>query len=274
MELKTEVKFKNGVNSPEESYWLGFLVGDGTIYENRYRLKLSLGRKDKKHVERFAMFLGHSKNRVCLYGSMAEFRVDNKQLLNNLYNLGLCANKVHKTHRGLIPKKYKRDFIRGLFDADGTIHFRKNKKIKTPDFHIYGTKDLLEGVGDIFLKDMKLQRCISTSKGQPRVLEYGGRWIVEKIGHYLFDKATICLERKYRMFQNIFEYNKNHERQWKKFSRKVIYEIRDLYKRGSITQLKIAGKFKISQPFVSRIINNKRYKDYIQRLKYQQPINF
>lgn len=260
MQLKTKIKFENGINSPGKSYWFGFLVGDGTIYEDRYRLKLSLGRKDKKHVEKFAVFLGYPKNRVHLYGSMAQFSVDNKQLLMNLYNLGLCANKVHKTHRGLIPKKYKRDFIRGLFDADGTIHFRKNKKFKTPDFHIYGTRDLLEGVRDIFLENIGIWGCISTSKGQPSAFQHGGRWIVEKIGHYLFDGAEIYLERKYRMFKSLFEYNKNHNRQWKRFSKKVIYKIRDLYKKDGITQLKIAEKFKISQPFVSRIVNNKRYK--------------
>lgn len=263
MQLKSKAKFENGIDSPEESYWFGFLVGDGTIYEDRYRLKLSLGKKDKKHVEKFAIFLGYPKNRVHLYISMAEFRVDNKQLLNNLYNLGLCANKVHKTHRGLIPKKYKRDFIRGLFDADGTIHFRKNKKFKTPDFHICGTRDLLEGVRDVFLENIGVMGCISTSKEQPSVFECGGRWIVEKIGHYLFDKAEVYLERKYRIFKNIFEYNKNHDRQWKKLSKEVIYKIRDLYKRKKITQLEIAEKFNISQPFVSRIVNNKRYKDCI-----------
>jgi len=263
MQLKSKMKFENGVNSSEESYWFGFLVGDGTIYENRYRLKLSLGRKDKKHVEKFATFLGYSKNRVHLYGSMSEFRIDNKQLLNNLYNLGLCANKTHKTHKGLIPKKYKRDFIRGLFDADGTIYLRKNKKFKTPDFHICGTGDLLEGVRDVFLEDIGVRGCISTSKGQPSVFECGGRYIVEKVGHYLFDKAKIYLERKYRIFQHIFEYNKNHGRQWKRYSKEVIYKIRDLYKKDGITQLKIAEKFNISQSFVSRIVNNKRYKDYI-----------
>ena len=265
MPLNNKIKFNKGINSPQESYWFGFLVGDGTIYEDRYRLKLTLQKKDKKHIEKFIKFLGYSKKKIYSYPNrpLCEVRIDNKQLLIDLYNLGLCANKTHKTHRGLIPKKYRRDFIRGLFDADGTIHLRKNKKFKTPDFHICGTKDLLEGVRDVFIENIGEEGCISTSKGQPSVLEYGGRWIVDKVGRYLFDGARIYLERKYRIFQNIFKYNKKYDRQWKRFSKGTIYKIRDLYKRGGLTQLKIAETFNISQPFVSRIVNNKRYKECI-----------
>lgn len=55
---KNKVRFEKGISSPEESYWLGFLVGDGIIYENRYRVRLSLQKKDRKHLEKFVKFLG------------------------------------------------------------------------------------------------------------------------------------------------------------------------------------------------------------------------
>jgi hypothetical protein len=273
------MRFNDGVNSPEESYWLGFLVGDGTIYENRYRVKLSLQKSDEKHLEKFVKFLNYGKNRIHLYGSMCEVSINNKELLINLYNLGLCQNKVHKTHKGLIPKRYQQDFIRGLFDADGTIHISlpKEGKTKTADFHIYGTYNLLEGVRDVFVKNIrdadKSTGCISTSIGQPSHLEYKGRWIVDKIGHYLLDGAKVYLERKYKIYQDLFQYNikynKEHIhqqrlqriRKYRRFDEKTIHEMKQLYRSNKIIQKEIAEKFNISQSFVSRVLNNKRYQN-------------
>lgn len=275
------MRFNSGVNSPEESYWLGFLVGDGTIYENRYRVKLALQKKDKNHIEKFINFLGYNKKKIYFYPykPLCKVRIDNKELLINLYNLGLCQNKVHKTHKGLIPKRYQRDFIRGLFDADGTIHISlpKEGKTKTADFHIHGTYNLLEGVRDIFVKNIKgvdkSTGCISTSVGQPSLLEYKGRWIVDEIGHYLLGGAKVYLERKYKIFQDLFQYNIKYNkeyihqqrlqriRKYRRFDEKTIHELKQLYRSDKIIQKEIAGKFNISQSFVSRILNNKRYQN-------------
>ena len=268
MLLGNEIRFSKGINSPEESYWFGFLVGDGAIYENRYRLKLALQKGDKKHLEKFAKFLSYSTDRIHLYGSMCQFQIDNKQLLTNLYKLGLCQNKIHKTHKRLIPKRYKKDFARGLFDADGTIHLivPKNRKTKSAEFHIAGTKSLLEGIREVLVKNIKSidenRGCIFTSPGQPSRLQYKGRWIIDKIGHYLFDKAEIYLERKYKIFQNLFKYNKKHPRQKSKFEKNIICKIKRLYKITDMTQIEIADKFDVTQSFISRIINNKRYQKY------------
>lgn len=255
------MRFSKGISSAEEAYWFGFLVGDGCIYENRYRLKLSLQKKDSGHLIKFAKFLGYGEDRIHFYGSMAEFRVDNKELLTRLYKLGLCQNKVHKTHKGLIPKKFKRDFVRGLFDADGTIHLRHQKNYLTANFHICGTYDLLSGIESELVKKIRKNNgtvgCICIN--QPSTLEVNGRWLIEKVGHYLYDGTETFLERKHKIFQTIFAYNKKHSRQWNRFARKDIKKIKKLYDRGSITQEKIARIFGISQTFVSRIINGKRY---------------
>lgn len=263
-------RFQKGVNSSEESYWLGFLVGDGTIYENRYRVKLALQKKDKNHIEKFIKFLGYNKKKIYLYPykPLCEVRIDNKRLLINLYKLGLQQNKVHRTHKGLIPPKYQRDFIRGLFDADGTIclSLPKNSKTISADFHIYGTRNLLEGIREVFIKDVddigRNTGCISTSIGHPSVLEYRGRWLVDKIGHYLFDGTSVYLGRKYKIFQKFFKYNKMHPRLHNMFDKDDIRRIRGLYKKEKMTQEKIAKKFNVTQPFISRIINNKRYFRY------------
>lgn len=125
----------------------------------------------------------------------------------------------------------------------------------------------MEGIREIFIKNIKdinkNTGCISTPIGQlTSCLEYKGRWLVDKIGHYLFDEAEVYLERKYKKFQKFFEYNKTHPRKWRWFSKVIVCKIKHLYKTDELTQEEIAQKFNISQPFVSRIINNKRYQQY------------
>jgi intein/homing endonuclease len=254
-----EMRFSGGIKSPEEAYWFGFLVGDGCVYENRYRLKLSLQKKDLEHIDKFAKFLGYGKDRIHLYGSMAEFRVDNKRLLNSLYALGLCQNKVYKTHKGLIPNDFSRDFIRGLFDADGTVHLRSEGNHLTADFHIYGNYDLLGGVRDFLLRGIESTNSGYVSRGKPSTLGFRGRWLVEKIGRYLYDGTEVCLGRKRQIFQKLFEYNKNNIRKWSRFEGQDLTKIKNFYRKEGLSQKEIAKIFDVSQPLISRILNNKRY---------------
>lgn len=41
----------------ETYYWIGFIMADGNIINNRLRLRLSC--KDKEHLEKFANFIGY-----------------------------------------------------------------------------------------------------------------------------------------------------------------------------------------------------------------------
>lgn len=45
--------------SPESFYWLGFLLADGHFSKNT-RIKISIGRKDRDHLEKLALFLNTS----------------------------------------------------------------------------------------------------------------------------------------------------------------------------------------------------------------------
>jgi|GEM_PF-6662346 len=254
-----EVPFNHGITSPEEAYWFGFLVGDGCIYEDRYRLKVALQKSDRDHLLKLAEFLGYDSMRVHIYGNLAEFKVDNKKLLISLYKLGLCQNKVHKTHKGLIPEKFSRDFIRGLFDADGTIHLRTNKNYLTADFHIYGTYNLLEGVKNNLIKNVNDGTSFGyLSKGSPSLMGFRGRWVVERIGQYLYPEFGPYLERKFQIFQSLFSYNKKNKRRYNQLDLKQIRKIKQLYKSG-LKQKEIAEGYSLSQSFISRIINNRRY---------------
>ena len=160
-------KFRD-IASKEEAYWFGFFVGDGTVgkYGGAYRLKVDLQKGDRDHLRKLSSFLGFNGSRIyCDDSNMCSFSIKNKEMVTNLISLGLIQNKVHKTHRGLIPMEYKRDFIRGLWDADGTVYV--SKIFKRFAIKVYGTKDLLEGVREVFVNDIdsiiEKTGCITSS---------------------------------------------------------------------------------------------------------------
>lgn len=111
---------------PEALYWLGFLVGDGNISENRIALGLSI--KDRSHIEKFARFLGCGADRIHDYFSRnnfgnnykSEFRVRSDSLVDQLKRLGLTENK--STKETVLPRlRSSLDLLRGLIDSDGSV---------------------------------------------------------------------------------------------------------------------------------------------------------
>lgn len=251
-------KFRD-ITSEEEAYWFGFIVGDGTIgkYSWGYRLKVALQKGDIGHLRKLSSFLGFNGSRIyCDGANLCAFSIKNKEIVTNLFNLGLVQNKVHKVHRGLIPMKYKRDFIRGLLDADGTVYV--SKIFRRFSLKIYGRNDLLEGIREVLIDEIDSftdrTGCITSDKNV-WALGYSGRWNAEKFGHYLYDDAKVFLDRKYQKAQELFEYNKSHPRA---LTTEEVRGAREIYKKGFFKRKQIAEMFGISQSYMNRILNNKR----------------
>jgi hypothetical protein len=45
------------IDTPEKAYWLGFIIADGYLNDNKNMLRIKLGNKDKCHLEKFIKFL-------------------------------------------------------------------------------------------------------------------------------------------------------------------------------------------------------------------------
>lgn len=41
------------INSSEKAYWLGFIIADGYLNEDKNMLRIKLGSIDKHHLEKF-----------------------------------------------------------------------------------------------------------------------------------------------------------------------------------------------------------------------------
>lgn len=106
------------------SYWLGFIAADGYIEKNTNLIGIGLNENDILHLEKFRDFLG--SNHKIFYRRKTNsvvIRITNKKIKKDI-----CCWIPEKLTRNTtgsliknIPDIYKRDFITGYFDGDGSV---------------------------------------------------------------------------------------------------------------------------------------------------------
>lgn len=107
-----------------DCYWIGFLLGDGTVTEHpetgTLRLKLTLSSTDSEHVREFSdWFGGEYKIREIEETGETSVSVYDQDKIEWLVSLGVKQNKTETVR--LPDLRYTSDLIRGYSDADGYI---------------------------------------------------------------------------------------------------------------------------------------------------------
>jgi hypothetical protein len=200
--------FKN-LDTPEKVYWFGFIVGDGCIYSNpnKVNYQFSIVSKDKEHLCKLAKFLGYPDTRVRV--TKIKYFVLSlwcKELVFDLLNLGITWRKSNTVNASIISKNYVWDFIRGLWDADGSIMILKNKTVFS--ISLTGNYPLLKKIQQIIDYGGNLSEQKSKNKGADR-LSYGGKaktcYVLKKIYY-----NEPFLNRKYKQFLKIRDINEDN----------------------------------------------------------------
>lgn len=120
------------------AYILGFTTADGTVCnENgRMRLRYTLQLQDIEILE----FI---KNELAPNAKIKNYRdneislcMNSKYLVNDIYNFGIMPNKTGKEKLINIPKEYFYDYLRGLFDGDGTVGIYDKKNSNSKDYRV------------------------------------------------------------------------------------------------------------------------------------------
>lgn len=125
--------------STNMAYILGFITGDGSIHYKGYRglkalgykLSISLHFKDKEilefvkneiapnnliHERKFGALLKSGQQR-----HQASLVISSRPLMDKLISIGVTPKKTGKEILPNIPTEFFGDYLRGIFDADGTI---------------------------------------------------------------------------------------------------------------------------------------------------------
>ena len=114
--------------SEDVAYWLGILGSDGCISRNENQIYIELQRKDRELLEKLNLSIenqrpikdyetsrGYENSKLYFYSS---------EIKKDLKKYKIIPNKTYDKDYGfpdLLEEQYYKDYIRGLFDGDGSI---------------------------------------------------------------------------------------------------------------------------------------------------------
>ena len=193
------------IDTEDKAYWLGFIVADGYLNEDRRMLRIKLGDVDKNHLIKFISFVGGSeeellKSEIHSTTGKTEWYVTlySQEIKNALLNLNVEQAKSGYEKVPVLQKELYRSFIRGLWDGDGFI--RENFS----GIGLVGSKECLEFVQKHFeeqlqIKPLKIYDHYNTYKIEYRSTKKAIPYILK----YLYQENDTCLDRKLKLANQI-----------------------------------------------------------------------
>ncbi len=191
--------------SPKMAYILGLISTVGCITKTGI---VSLAMKDKELIEKVRQMLESehkiepSRQRSNLY----IFHFSRKKIVDQLRFLGITPRKSLTLKFPNVPIEHLPDFIRGVFDGDGSVYFvkRKPKPLIRSKF-VSSSKDFIQGLNrglDGLGMPKRNVYSQKTKNGYSYMFTYGHKDSAKlfKILYQNSDLDGAYLKRKYRVF--------------------------------------------------------------------------
>lgn len=207
------------VSTEEQAYTLGFLMADGYNTEHQIGLRLKLS--DKAILEKIKNCFS-DEIKLQQTAIDCSFVISSTIVCENLLKLGIIKHKSYNEKRlPVIEPSLIRHFIRGYFDGDGTVFVCRGGKLNLLKCYICSsTSNILKQIQNVLIEngiDCSINKenrvgksyiinnssCIATMDMYRLFIRR--KCAIERLYHYLYDGATIFLERKYQIFINNFD---------------------------------------------------------------------
>lgn len=206
MSRKYTLNLENIKNdSHEKYYWLGFLAGDGSVSKTESRVRVELKDIDIEQLENLKDFFGTNTpllertNNLGCHSFTAS--INSKELKDYLaqYNIVPAKTNTFIIPEDKIPLIYIYDFIRGLIDADGCIHIRKNRNNIPSLSFVSKVKTCAEQVNRI----LNFNNSVSFGNNTYSIHKEGQEVIsiLDKLYENSTEKSR--LKRKYEIYQTL-----------------------------------------------------------------------
>lgn len=138
------------INSSDKAYFLGWLYTDGNLKKGKKEGfgTVSLDITDKSIVESFKKYTKSEKSIYTIkrpgFKTSYSLHFNNPKIWKDCINLGLTPKKTHTIKfPKLLPKKYYRDFLRGVFEGDGTVAYGEKTQSKIVAIYCANEKFLI-----------------------------------------------------------------------------------------------------------------------------------
>ena len=189
-------------------YMVGFIAADGNIAKYSNSLDITLANKDGyllEDIKKYLNFTGQVKYFETLHGDeKARLTITSKEIVNDLakYNISRAKTFTFTVPTNL-PEQYRRDFLLGYFDGDGSINEKGNQMVI-----VSVQKEVLETFLS-WLEPLGIHGNIGMDKREDRknTLYYLNCSHVKEIPiiyHYLYDNLNrndLFLKRKKERFE-------------------------------------------------------------------------
>lgn len=185
------------IDSEDKAYFLGFIAADGALVDNGRGvlvMSISINEKDVSVLESFKECLKAEHPVYPVGKQQVRFNIANKQFTSDLMNLGIEQRKSLTMGPMLqyVPDEYRKDFIRGYFDGDGSIFSTVTSGKQVRHYaSIRGTEAFLEdlkeylGLGGYISKDSECPQW-----------RFGSKADIAKFRDIIYDHSNFYLARK------------------------------------------------------------------------------
>lgn len=211
--------FFEKIDSEEKAYWLGFMFADGYIVDNEKRygqdaFALTLAKDSIDSLEKFKKSI-KATNPITWDTSKKNSQPQGRLLMRSQKTVNDLIDKGCVKQKSLIlqppkniPEELIRHFIRGFFDGDGSlIKYERTKDSTIYSINITSTYEMVKWIKQVFQMG---QIFPEKRREQTWYFTVGGNQQVITLYHFLYDNATIWMDRKYNRFQELLnKYSEN-----------------------------------------------------------------
>ena len=210
--------FFENIDTEEKAYWLGFMFADGYIVNNESRygedeFGLTLAEDSLDSIKKFKKSL-RATNPIRYDKSKEKGQTSVKLVLRSQKTVNDLIDKGCVKQKSLIlqppkkvPEKLLSHFIRGFFDGDGSLMKYNYNNYTSYQIEFTTTYEMAIWLREIFGKgDVRKEK----RRDFTWYYSIGGNRQVLDICHYMYDEATIWMDRKYARYQELLaKYNES-----------------------------------------------------------------
>lgn len=205
------------IDTVEKAYWLGFLYADGAIHSKKNIIAITLKPSDINHLKKFKTLV-KANNKILLDDISCEYAFSSKKVKQDLIDKGCFCKKsliLKFPTKEQVPDEFVIDFIRGYFDGDGSLTYKKQfnqlNHVKTvigykPTISILGTESMLNGIQSYFNTNKKIYHKKGTHENV-KILIYEGKNAINFLKKIYYKDCNTYLDRKMKRYQLFQKFN-------------------------------------------------------------------
>lgn len=253
------------LDCPEKFYFLGFFAADGCNLKKYNNAKIKLQSGDLELLEKFKLLLESDRPIYDVYQKADDSRKESfqkdlvftsKYFCNKLEELGLPERKTYCLRfPNYIPEKYLRDYIRRIFDGDGSVSVTYIGKARGMT-DIAGHPAFLKELKGIIEQALPVNIVYYQNKENCAHLKINRQEDIKIFLDWMYKDSALYLERKYQKYQeflSIRDYSIETKGQKQRRIKTQENEIINAY-LSCVSNKEICERYKISNNTLYRIL--------------------